>query len=504
MAHRPFGVPALDPKNTVIAVVSFEGPDRYSQAGGLGIRVTGLVHSLAGLGYETHLFFIGDPALPAEERVGDGRLTLHRWSQWISTNCRRGVYDGEAGKVADLTTSLPPVLIERVVQPALAAGKIPIVLFEEWQTADCVSRVSDALRAASSRGRALLAWNANHCYGFERIDWSRLATAALITTVSRHMRSIIRACGADARVIPNGIPESALEPVARRDVSAVRAATATRPEVGLCFKMARWEREKGWAQALDAVTHLRARARPMMLLARSGGPSGSGGEMAQDAEGRGLRLVSFDTEADFVAGLADGAREGADVVNMRFGVSAALARTLYAASDGVLANSVSEPFGLVGLEAMAAGGVAYTGGTGEDYAIPGRNAVVLETLDPGEIVKHWEELASSPETVSRLRREARKTAREYEWSSVISILIDALERQAQRRGLIAAAPRHAATTRQSRVAQAEMRRPRAARSRTTGHETGVRVPATGLADVLHPATWPASLPMSDLVAPATG
>src|SRR6185437_9009245 len=314
---------------------------------------------------------------------------------------------------------------------------IPILLFEEWQTAACVSRVSGMLSAAAIRARTLVAWNANHCYGFERIDWSGLATAAMIITVSRHMRSIVRACGADARVIPNGIPVSALEPVARREVSAVRAATSGRRDAGLCFKMARWEREKGWSQALDAVTRLRGRTRPMMLLARSGGPSGSGGELAQDAEARGLRLVSFDSEAAFAAGLADGARDGAEVVNLRFGVSASLARTLYAASDGVLANSVSEPFGLVGLEAMAAGGVAYTGGTGEDYAISGRNAVVLETLDPGEIVSRWSELAAAPELSARLRRSARRTARDYKWRTITSILIELLSREARTQGLIA-------------------------------------------------------------------
>ena len=501
LTRRQFGVPALDPGNTVIAVVSFEGPDRYSQAGGLGVRVTGLVHSLAGLGFETHLFFIGDPALPPEERVGDGRLTLHRWSQWISVNCRRGVYDGETAKVSDLTASLPPVLVERVVRPALAAGKIPILLFEEWQTAECVSRVTEALAAEGLRDRTLVAWNANHCYGFERIDWSRLATAAMITTVSRHMRSIVRACGTDARVIPNGIPESALEPAARRDVSAVRAAAAVRPELGLCFKMARWEREKGWAQALDAVTRLKDRDRPMMLVARSGGPSGSGGELAQDAQARCLRHMSFDSEAEFVAGLARGVRDGADVVNLRFGVSAPLARTLYAASDGVLANSVSEPFGLVGLEAMAAGGIAYTGGTGEDYAISGRNAIVLETLDPGEIVRRWEELASSPETVSRLRREARKTAREYEWRSVIAILIDALERQAHRRGLIAAAAmRDVVSARHLRLTSGT-RRARSEGSRTVEREAAVRSPTRGPADLLTSAAWPQP---HERVAPARG
>jgi glycosyltransferase involved in cell wall biosynthesis len=137
-------------------------------------------------------------------------------------------------------------------------------------------------------------------------------------------------------------------------------------------------------------------------------------------------VQSFETEHAFMNGLADVVRAGADVVNLRFGVSPSLARTLYAASDGVLANSVSEPFGLVGLEAMAAGGVAFTGGTGEDYAVPGRNAVVLETLDPAEIVARWDELSSSPELSAKLRRAARRSAREYEWPAIAGQLVDTL------------------------------------------------------------------------------
>ena len=127
-----------------------------------------------------------------------------------------------------------------------------------------------------------------------------------------------------------------------------------------------------------------------------------------------------------MSGLRGALRGGADVINLAFGVSPALARTLYAASDGVLANSISEPFGLVGLEAMAAGGIADTGGTGEDYAIAGRNAVVLETLDPAEIVSRWTEMSASPEKMARLRRGARKTAEGYEWQLVIGYLIDRL------------------------------------------------------------------------------
>jgi len=44
-------------------------------------------------GHETHLWFIGDPELPALEE--QGQLTLHRWCQWVSALQPGGVYDGE-------------------------------------------------------------------------------------------------------------------------------------------------------------------------------------------------------------------------------------------------------------------------------------------------------------------------------------------------------------------------------------------------------------------------
>jgi glycosyltransferase involved in cell wall biosynthesis len=414
------------PAEALFILVSFEGPDPYSQAGGLGVRMTGLAHSLVDLDYETHQFFIGDPDLPPLQVGADGRLSLHRWSQWISANCRGGVYDGEAGKVHDWTTSLPPYLVDDILVPAIYSGRLPIVMFEEWQTAECACRVSDALHALGVRDRVQISWNANHSYGFERINWPRLSASVTITTVSRHMRSIVRACGTDARVVPNGIPSTALAPVGRRDVAALRSSIAERAGAGLFFKMARWERDKGWTQALDAVAQARTADRPFMLVARAGGPTGLGGELESEAGKRHLNVVQLHSERDFLGDVAEAVRSDADVIDLRFGVSPSLARTLYAAADGVLANSVSEPFGLVGLEAMAAGGVAYTGGTGEDYAIAGHNAVVLETLDPAEIVQRSSELASLPDVASRIRRRARKTAQEYEWSSVVGQLISAL------------------------------------------------------------------------------
>jgi glycosyltransferase involved in cell wall biosynthesis len=392
------------------------------------------------VGYETHLFFIGDPHLSGEERLMDGRLVLHRWCQWISAHCPGGVYDGEEEKVADFTRSIPSFVMDKVLQPVLASGRTPVVLLEEWQTAETACQLSDALRHAGARDDSVVFWNANNTYGFERVNWQRLASSVTITAVSRYMRSIIRAAGADACVIPNGISAELLAPLRRDEVRQARAPFANASGAGMFFKMARWDRAKGWTQALDAVTHARDRGLRLVLVGRGAGPTGDGNALADEAETRGLRAINVSDETKLHDSLDTAVRSGADVVSLGFGVSPRLARTLYAASDGVLANSISEPFGLVGLEAMAAGGVAYTGGTGEDYAVTGRNAVVLETLDPGEIVDRWDDLSASAERVTRIRRAARKTAREYVWPTVVGKLLAAVAHQAKRQTGVAELP----------------------------------------------------------------
>jgi glycosyltransferase involved in cell wall biosynthesis len=413
----------------IFVVVSFEGPDLWSQAGGLGVRVTGLTQTLADLGHDVHLFFMGDPGLPGEERRGN--LVLHRWAQWISRYHRGGVYDGEEGKRNDLNRSLPSYLTEQILLPAIRAGRTPIVLLEEWQTAECACLVADRLSAAGVRDRAILTWNANNSYSFDRIDWPRLAVSTTITTVSRYMRSIIRARGVDAVVLPNGIPDRLTRPVNRYDVKRWRAVFDQRQ---FFFKMARWGSDKGWIQAVDAIRLLRERGSGAMLVARSGGPGGNGSALDDLAADRGLRVKAVYDGEQLPDAAAEASQEGVDLLSLHFGVSEGLARGMYAAADGVLANSVSEPFGLIGLEAMAAGGLVYTGGTGEDYAVSGQNAVVLETLEPSEIADKAAELESSPGRAQRMRRAARQSARSYSWPYTARNLLGLLELQAMRQG----------------------------------------------------------------------
>ena len=67
---------------------------------------------------------------------------------------------------------------------------------------------------------------------------------------------------------------------------------------------------------------------------------------------------------------------------------------------------------------MGAGGVSCTGCSGEDYAVAGQNALVLETGDPREFLALFQRLRSNPKEATALRRSGRSTARRYAWPEV--------------------------------------------------------------------------------------
>jgi glycosyltransferase involved in cell wall biosynthesis len=101
-----------------------------------------------------------------------------------------------------------------------------------------------------------------------------------------------------------------------------------------------------------------------------------------------------------------------------------------------LANSGHEPFGLVGLEVMAAGGIAVVGSTGEDYATSLQNALVTETPDPGELVEYLLELSHNEELATRLRLNGRATAEQFIWPNVLADLRVKVEYLARQQGAL--------------------------------------------------------------------
>jgi glycosyltransferase involved in cell wall biosynthesis len=399
-----------------VHVLSFEGPDSYARAGGIATRIVGLTDALANdHGLDTHLWFVGDPNAEGHEKRG--RLHLHRWCQWISRYHPAGVYDGEVGKIADYARSLPPWMLARLA-PNLLAGGRALVIAEEHQTVPAVLHLDHLLREAGLRERVRILWNANNTFGFHTIPWPALTRAATITTVSRYMRQwMLDHVGVEALVIPNGLGDEAFAAITGDQLRELKRHTHGRT---LLTKVARFDPDKRWMTAISAVAALKQRGAKPLLVAR-GGLEAHGVEVIERARALGLRVSERTTRGPGGVGLAGALHDARDhdVVVVRSHLDEEAKRVLYRASTAVLANSGHEPFGLVGLEAMAAGGVACTGVSGEDYAISGSNALVVQTADPRELVEDVELLRRSPEIAKSIRREGQRTAKQFAWSQVV-------------------------------------------------------------------------------------
>jgi glycosyltransferase involved in cell wall biosynthesis len=400
------------------ALLSFEGPDRYSLVGGLGTRVTSLARALGERELEVDLFFVGDPNLPDVQEFAPG-VTLRRWSQWISAYHPRNVYDGEEGKVNDFRESVPLFVANDIVAKAASEGEKVLVVAEEWQTADALIRLDAILRATGLRGAATLLWNANNTYGFERIDWGALQRAAAITTVSKYMKFELALRGIPSLVVPNGIDEALLDGPPQAAIDKLREALRGKPAL---VKVGRFDPDKNWLQAIDAVAELKAWGAAPQLIVR-GGREPYGEVVFDRARARGLSVERIEANGDDIDAVAAAlAGATADVVHLIAFLPEPTLNALYVAAGAVLANSGKEPFGLVGLEVMASGGVAVCGSTGEDYAEPFVNALVCDGEDGRELAGYLQVLDGDAVRADRMRQAGFATAHRYVWSSVLDTL----------------------------------------------------------------------------------
>ena len=406
----------LTPDSLDFVLLSFEGPDEYSIAGGLGVRMKELSLELARQGFRTHLVFLGDPARPAQESPVPN-LTLHRWSQWLSAGCQAGVYDGEELKLIDWNRGIPEFVVSELVAPAVRARTLGGrtgrgVAYRLLHMRDIRSPLG-----RWTRDRALILWNANNVMGFDRIDWARLAYCSQITTVSRYMKHVMWGRGVNPLVIPNGIPSGQIRDADPTMVAGIREAFPGRE---LVFKIGRFSPDKRWLMAIDALATEKERGHAVAAIIR-GGLEPHGDEVMARARAGGLIVQDIELDRDIATAVAQLQRAPrADVYNMTNFLVEPMVSLLYSAADAVLANSGHEPFGLVGLEVMAAGGVAFLGATGEDYAVSFFNSVVLDTDDHLEINVALDVLRTHPDIAARLRADARETARTFTWQNVVA------------------------------------------------------------------------------------
>ena len=403
----PATAPFRGATSPAFVLLSFEGPDAYSHAGGLAARVSGLACALAEEGYETHLFYIGAPELPAYEVGCGGRLHLHRWCQWISRYHPAGVYDGEEGKLNDWNRSLPAWLAEHLLPGLIGAGRPVVVIGEEWHTAWSIISLSRRARESGWSERVRFFWNANNTFGFERVPWRELDETATITTVSRFMKHHMWGFGVDPHVIPNGIAPQWLAPHDRKAVAALKRSVGQRL---LLVKVARWDPDKRWLMAMDAVGALKARGLRPLLIAR-GGIEAHGSEVAARARAAGLEATSIACEGDSGAAVRHRTR-----AERAFAASATvpLPRERWRAHE----------------QRDRAVRARRAGSDGEWRAeLPWRNrrglchprgrCISLQSRRPGELVSQLLYLREHRERAMRLRREARRSAARFTWQKVI-------------------------------------------------------------------------------------
>ena len=262
----------------------------------------------------------------------------------------------------------------------------------------------------------------NNTFSFHRIDWRRLGEAAIITTVSRYMKQLMQGWGVNPLVIPNGLPTEAL---VRPERQAVGHISCPGCGSGRCsvkwlggtpisggssplISLERSSSKDGGRYSLPAAALKRTAAKSLATAARAG-----------------LRVAERAFLEPGIHGLLKAMEnlEETDVVSLRSAITLPPRRVLFHAASAVLANSGHEPFGLVGLETMAVGGVACTGCSGEDYAVPGYNALVLETNDPREFTALFSELRANPRRERSLRRAGSATAKQYMWAEIIQHLL---------------------------------------------------------------------------------
>ena len=105
-----------------VAILSFEGPDRYASIGGLGTRVSHLARALGAAGVTTDLIFVGDPHTAPVEDFGAERHAAALVAVDLGASSAQRLRR-RSGKDRDWEASVPGFVVDAIVAPAAARGR---------------------------------------------------------------------------------------------------------------------------------------------------------------------------------------------------------------------------------------------------------------------------------------------------------------------------------------------------------------------------------------------
>ncbi|HTU31660.1 MAG TPA: glycosyltransferase family 4 protein [Solirubrobacteraceae bacterium] len=375
--------------------------------GGLARHVGGLAEQLVAQGVEVHVISRGPKATVHEEQAG---VIVHRVAQPPFPRAMDAFLRWVAGMNREMSA----------LGDALATElDIDLVHSHDWLVADAARGSARGLERpwvvtvhATEHGRHQ-GWVQKHPQSaIHRAERSMARQADHLITCSRYMRDhVAEVFGVGRRRITalrNGIDLTTMDPPA--DAAAVRRELAA-PDELLVLLVGRLVYEKGFHLALDALAPLvreRGPARPAVRFAVVG--TGT----AEDELRLQARRLGLERAGAFLGWVGD-----------------ERLRELYAAADACVVPSIYEPFGIVALEAMAAGCpciVAHTGGLRE--IVPAGEQVGLRVApdDAGALRRALARLLGDGALRARLATDAREHVTAFDWPRVAEATHDVYAR----------------------------------------------------------------------------
>ena len=389
-------------KKMRILMLSWEFPPRI--VGGLGRHVYGLSTALAGKGPEVHVVSWTYPGAPARERVGG--VEVHRV----------GDPGLEAPDFLSQVLHFNFSLLEEAVRAWNRAGPFDLVHAHDWLVAHAARTLKHTYRVpllatihATEHGRNRGIHTPMQRY-IHQVEWWLTYEAWRVITCSRFMRDEVQGLfslpGDKMDVIPNGVEAERFTGPPGPGAQAVRRRFA-RDEEKLVFFIGRMVHEKGAHLLVEAAPEVAYRYPAARLVLAGGGPALEG--LRARAGELGL------AERVFLPGPIDDETRDA----------------LYRLADVAAFPSLYEPFGIVALEAMAAGTpvvVADTGGLSE-VVDHGLNGIKVSPGDPHSLAEGILQLLQQEDYARELAARAleRVTSR-YTWDRVAGATLEVYRR----------------------------------------------------------------------------